>query len=612
MSDWTPMRSFAPDVLEANLRLLREHHPGLLDRLIALIDDDSVLLRTTEDGYAECAVLENNELCILINNSAIQKSLPNIRKSLPPKSARSEASLIFVMGWDLGYAFKMMFDEYLDGSLLKVAVIVEPDIRLFAASLAVHSFQKELASDNIFFAIGANWADDLHCLAQDEHLFSISRIEAFSSCPSATVYNPPLQIQVRRIAQQALASAQKKFENDLTQTQHYYNNKPPEDIKKLLAIDFTGGMAVYYIYKRFLDECAAQGTEVVYHKPSAIGGISLIQAIIKDKPDALVFVNLAPEIYAPLVILNKLRLPRMVWFLDDPHNFIEEEIRFGQHDFIFSWDDSYQQFFRAHNAQSVDHFPYVADLDKATAVERAEFKSPISYIGQVGKLVPKYHNLDSTTAKLVQKAGEQKALEPHRTYHSLVKQYQEDYGLKIILNDDDEVPRRICYAIYIVGNALRRIHVLERVMPYGLKLYGNHEWLDVLGDHPLRECYMGPADPQKDVPDIFVSSIINLNIHSLHALTSLNQRDFNCPLLGAFLLTDWVEGADAFFEPDREMAFYHDLDELDDKVRFYLDNADARQQIINCGRERVLRQHTYAARVPKVLDTLRDRIRERY
>ena len=612
MSDWMPIRSFAPAVLEANLRLLKEHHPGLSDRIIPITNDDDILLRATENDYTECAVLENNEPRILINSAVIEKTLPNLKQSLPPKSARSDASIIFVIGWDLGYAFKMMFNEYLDSALSRVAVIVEPDIRQFTASLAVHSFNKELQSNNIFFAIGENWADDLNRLAQDEHLFSISRIEAFSSCPSTIVYNPPLQIQLRRVAQQALSNAQKKFEYDLSQAQNYYNNKPPEDIQKLLAIDFTGGMAVYYIYKRFLDECAAQGAEVVYHKPSAIGGISLIQAIIHEKPDALIFVNFAPGIHTPLLLLNKLRLPRITWYLDDPHNFIDKNVCFCQHDFIFTWDASYQQFFRSHNAQSVDHFPYVADLDKASPTQRPEFLSPISYIGQVARFIPQDHNLDSTTTKLVQKIAAVKALDPHLTYHSLVKQYQEEFGLKIIHTKDEEAPRNICYAIYYVANALRRIHVLERVMPYGLKLYGNQEWLDVLGEHPLRECYMGPADPQKDVPDIFISTTINLNIHSIHALTSLNQRDFNCPLLGAFLLTDWVEGADAFFEPDQEMAFYHNLNELEDKVRFYLDNTDARQQIINRGKERVLRQHTYAARVPKILQTLKTRIKERY
>ncbi|MCP4710184.1 MAG: glycosyltransferase family 1 protein, partial [Planctomycetes bacterium] len=48
------------------------------------------------------------------------------------------------------------------------------------------------------------------------------------------------------------------------------------------------------------------------------------------------------------------------------------------------------------------------------------------------------------------------------------------------------------------------------------------------------------------------------------------------------------------------------------KVRFYLDNPEARNQIITQGKQRVLNQHTYAARVPKILDTLKTRIIERY
>jgi hypothetical protein len=95
-------------------------------------------------------------------------------------------------------------------------------------------------------------------------------------------------------------------------------------------------MAVTYIHRRFLDECRAQGMEIVYHKPSVLGGFSFLRALSRERPDLLVLVNFAPEKHAPLQILDQIRAPRMVWFLDDPHNFINADVRFGTNDFLFS------------------------------------------------------------------------------------------------------------------------------------------------------------------------------------------------------------------------------------------------------------------------------------
>ena len=66
-----------------------------------------------------------------------------------------------------------------------------------------------------------------------------------------------------------------------------------------------------------------------------------------------------------------------------------------------------------------------------------------------------------------------------------------------------------------------------------------------------------------------------------------------------------------FFKPNHELVFYEGIDDLTQKIEYYLRHADDRLDIIQKGRERVLRDHTYTARVPGIIKTLNRRIKER-
>jgi hypothetical protein len=78
-----------------------------------------------------------------------------------------------------------------------------------------------------------------------------------------------------------------------------------------------------------------------------------------------------------------------------------------------------------------------------------------------------------------------------------------------------------------------------------------------------------PIDPVEELPSVFASSRINLNIHSVQCRGSLNQRDFNAPMAGGFLLSDWVPAAGRFFSPGIEAVYWSGIDDLRRKIAFY-------------------------------------------
>jgi spore maturation protein CgeB len=610
MMNWIPVEQFDPPLLSSNLERLQTANPDLCAAIKETLAASGLHLRASQDTV-ECALHDGQEMRIIASAITIKKEKEAVHTTLRRFSPPAAASLIYLIGWGLNNAITPLFEQALKKAKFKIVLVIEPDIHHFTASLAVYSLEDAVSSKRVFWAVGLTWQEQLNRIIHREHVFAIQAQEILWG-RAQDAMPPGLGTKIRQTSQTAIAASQHEFTAALQQCIQYYESKPISDCKKILAIDFKGGFAVTYIYRRFLETCQSLGLEVVYQHLSIVGGIDFLCSLIAEKPDCVVLVNLSPAMFAPIQILDCIQLPRMTWFLDDPHNFMDETTRFGKHDFLFTWDKTYIPFLQSRGAPSVDYFPYVADLDQQKASLNPAYQSPVSFIGQVKKFDPEEFGLNAPLVALVEKAGYEKFLAPQKSYASLVWDLQEECGVRILQSPDDTVPQNISSPIYIVGNALRRIHVLEHLQPFGLKLYGNEQWLDVLGEHPLKECYHGPADPIRDVPDIFLSTTININIHSLHALHSLNQRDFNCPLVGGFLLTDWVQGADEFFIPDEELVFYHSMDDLQNKVAYYLDHPDERQEIIRNGQARVQKEHTYPTRVPNILETLNTRIRDRY
>ncbi len=111
--------------------------------------------------------------------------------------------------------------------------------------------------------------------------------------------------------------------------------------------------------------------------------------------------------------------------------------------------------------------------------------------------------------------------------------------------------------------------------------------------HPVLDYYT-------QLPFFYPVCRINLNITSLQMKTGLNQRVFDAPACGAFLLIEARPQLEIHFEPGREVAAYQDKEEALDLARYYLDHEAARLEVIRQARRRVLDQHTYRHRLAEM------------
>lgn len=113
--------------------------------------------------------------------------------------------------------------------------------------------------------------------------------------------------------------------------------------------------------------------------------------------------------------------------------------------------------------------------------------------------------------------------------------------------------------------------------------------------------YKGYATYETDMPRIFASSKINLNISLRSILTGIPLRVIDILGAAGFCISNYQEELSWYFENDKSIVWYEDYEDLFAKVDFYLRHESRREQIALCGHEIVKQQFTYEYLLPKVL-----------
>lgn len=144
------------------------------------------------------------------------------------------------------------------------------------------------------------------------------------------------------------------------------------------------------------------------------------------------------------------------------------------------------------------------------------------------------------------------------------------------------------------------------------KIWGT-EWEDEPRLAPLVQ-RKGARINTEDTVRIFNASAINLNLHSSVDPSELvaggdfvNPRTFEIASCGAFQLVDRRSLMDELFTQE-ELARFSSMDELKEKITWYKERPEERENMAKRAQQRILAEHTYAARMRSLLDFAAERI----
>ena len=340
----------------------------------------------------------------------------------------------------------------------------------------------------------------------------------------------------------------------------------------------------------------------------------LLEAVVSFKPDCCITLNhMGVDVEGVLMdLLARLQLPLASWFVDNPHLIIHLYSRcVSPWTALFTWDADNIESLRRTGFEHVFYLPLGTDPDRfhpSRAAVPDAWKADISFVGNSmlykvgGRLkngrFPRELLLPFREVSQAFMDSEQRSVadflrlsfpEVHTRYEAL---------------PDNEA--RLAYETAITWQATRlyRNGCVRRLLPFCPLIVGDRGWRIEFRREPCQPRYLDALSYYAELPAFYEHSAINFNCTSKQMKGAVNQRVFDVPAAGAFVLTDWRPQMEQLFEPD-EMACYHDPEEIPDLARHYLAHPAERRKLAAAARNRVLACHTWEHRLQALLEHMR-------
>lgn len=340
----------------------------------------------------------------------------------------------------------------------------------------------------------------------------------------------------------------------------------------------------------------------------------ILQHIAQYRPDFILTVNhLGFDREGILTgLFHDIELPCASWFVDNPVFILEdfEKLR-SPYMSLFVWDADYIDDLRRMGFAHVRGLPLATDPGVFRRVSTElnplrERACPVGFVGSsmtniIGQCLSEMPD-PGRAADLLRTVATQFRVSPAR--------HLADLDLHLNPQDHQEYARlmRCCpgpftAAVTWVATRMYRMECIAALAGLHPCICGDPGWHgQVSGDtilHPELNYY-------DELPYFYNVCTVNFNTTSLQMKTGFNQRIFDVPACGAFLLTDYRRQMENVFDPGREVVCYREVGEIPDLIRYYLRSPAARTSIIERARGRIMNAHTYRHRLETLTAAMRN------
>lgn len=319
---------------------------------------------------------------------------------------------------------------------------------------------------------------------------------------------------------------------------------------------------------------------------------ALLTALVQRRPDFVLTINHHgfDESGSIGTILNRLEIPVAAWYVDAPFFVLRgRPVPAREMSVLFTWERTFVPLLSRECC--TEYLPLAVDA-LAFQGEAQEKASGITFVGNSGT---------RAHAKWRLRLGDEMDTEEVRTIATELRARTIDAIRRDGLRTDALVADRVAAAAWL-GTTDLRVQLLSAFSDEALTVHGDEGWQEHLTMAQLRpEVPYGPP-----LAAIYRSSAVNLNVTSLQMPTAVNQRLFDVPAAGGFLLTDAQTDVHQLFAED-EIAVYSDPDEAVDKARYYVKHPTRRVAMVERARARVANEHRYEHRVEALVGVMRDR-----
>ena len=368
------------------------------------------------------------------------------------------------------------------------------------------------------------------------------------------------------------------------------------------ALDELG----YDVYKARLG-IRAQG----YHEEDCN---RLAIALHDVKPDYAISYDFAQSIAQACFEEN---VPYLAWVYDSPQTELYTHYAFYPSSYVFVFDKMQQKRLKDIGIEKVYHMPlaiHARKVKKALELaksEKIEYENEIGFVGQlyyVEKLekileeAPQW--IKNTMNQLIERCflkwdGETWM---HESMPEECVEYYSAFDNHTMLDICPYITEQFCYEAAVLSRHLanrERVHVLNTLAEkYKVALITRDKYTEQLSDK-IR--ILPGADYDYGITPKYLQNKINLNI-TLHCIeTGVSQRVFDVMAAGGFMLSNYQQELEELFVDGEDIVLYHNMQELQEKVEYYLTHDEERERIAKNGQQKVLRQHNYHEKMQQII-----------
>ncbi|MBN2310424.1 MAG: glycosyltransferase [Candidatus Hydrogenedentes bacterium] len=329
-----------------------------------------------------------------------------------------------------------------------------------------------------------------------------------------------------------------------------------------------------------------------------------IEKLVTFRPDFVLSVNFGgmdvDGLFARL--FADLHLPYVAWFVDDPRTILMGRSRYAtDYSVVLTWDKAYVPYLEGLGFPEVHVVPLAVDATVFNAPVPEAADSPPAFVGNsMASFAQREWDWIGQRPELaaaVRDAFDRGAAT--RTCFGRGLDALLQPALVTRLDPDEALHAELLF--FVEGTRRLRHELAAALTPEGMELYGDPGWR--LAFPRAR----GPVNYLAELPRFYARCQVSLNVTSIQMPNTVNQRVFDCPAAGGFLLTDAQPALGELFDVDTEVAAYRSLDEARDLLRHYRAHPAERRAVAERARMRVLNEHTYAHRLEHIVSILKTR-----
>ena len=501
----------------------------------------------------------------------------------------------------------------------RVVTIIEPNLDILAAQLETGDFREELRSRKLLLIAGDSWRDELEECFNKHFLGGIQHPLIHSGYLAPPRIQKHLGEAAARV-NQLLQQYGNEYRTQLETLGAGSRRRGVQTGRKIWAhLDLRGKhsftMVQYHLSRHLLRGMQRQGWTVrfnVLRDDRFYPAYQRLADLARFEPDAILLFNESAAFETVLGprLGTRISVPKAVWWADNPlfceHLFERDGI--AQNELHAAADRAWLSFLQKKGCSERLFLPGASTYNRRGR-RSARLACHVSFVGQVRDQRAFFSALTPVWKEYCERVV---LLKLERRFNGLdeIMRELEPPQKKLRADYLDDLRQKLLWE----ANTRYRVATLKALAETDFLLFGNQDWLEFLDSDRSRRRFRGVI-PYKNLPHLYRSSGVVLNIHSLQATTCHNVRDFDVPMAGGFLATDLLPGNEEQFDigfiedlendRSREICAYRSHEELKRIVAAVSENPALRTAWIEKARARIAKEHTYDCAYPQSSTTER-------